>query len=60
MSERELTLLPEDIRDSAGKILNYTSGMSFEDFLNDDKTVDAVVRNFEIIGEAAKRVPEIE
>lgn len=58
MSERELILLLEDIRDAAAKILSYTSGMSFEDFLNDDKTIDAVVRNFEIIGEAAKRVPE--
>ena len=32
--------------------------MSFDDFISDDKTVDAVVRNFEIIGEAANRVPE--
>ena len=58
MSERELILLLEDIRDAARKILNYTNGMSFEDFLADDKTTDAVVRNFEIIGEAARRLPE--
>jgi len=32
--------------------------MSFDDFVSDDKTIDAVVRNFEIIGEAANRVPE--
>ena len=32
--------------------------MSFNDFINDDKTIDAVVRNFEIIGEAANRIPE--
>ena len=32
--------------------------MDFDDFINDDKTIDAVVRNFEIIGEAANRVPE--
>ena len=31
--------------------------MSFDDFINDDKTVDAVVRNFEIIGEATKHLP---
>lgn len=30
--------------------------MSYEDFINDEKTVDAVVRNFEIIGEAANRL----
>ncbi len=34
MSERELILLPEDIRDAAGKILNYTCDMSLEDFLS--------------------------
>ena len=32
--------------------------MSFDDFISDDKTIDAVVRNFEIIGEAANRVPD--
>ena len=32
--------------------------MSFNDFIADDKTIDAVVRNFEIIGEAANRVPD--
>ena len=58
MSERDLILLLEDIRDAARKILNYTNGMLFEVFLADDKTIDAVVRNFEIIGEAANRVPE--
>jgi uncharacterized protein with HEPN domain len=32
--------------------------MSFEDFLADERTLDAVVRNLEIIGEAAKNVPQ--
>jgi uncharacterized protein with HEPN domain len=32
--------------------------MSFEMFQNDDKTIDAVIRNFEIIGEAANRIPD--
>ena len=32
--------------------------MDFESFLKDSKTVDAVIRNFEIIGEAANRLPE--
>ena len=32
--------------------------MSFDDFMQDDKTIDAVVRNFEIIGEASNRVPD--
>ena len=32
--------------------------MSFDDFMQDEKTIDAVVRNFEIIGEASKRIPD--
>lgn len=58
MSDREILLLLEDIRDAAQKVLVYTNGMSFDDFISDDKTIDAVVRNFEIIGEAANRVPD--
>jgi uncharacterized protein with HEPN domain len=58
MSKRSPQLLLEDIIASANKILTYTDGLSFEQFLSDDKTVDAVIRNFEIIGEAANRLPE--
>jgi uncharacterized protein with HEPN domain len=32
--------------------------MEFEDFQRDDKTIDAVIRNFIIIGEAARHVPD--
>lgn len=58
MSKRQPELLIEDMLESAGKILNYTEGFSFEEFTNDSKTADAVIRNFEIIGEAANRLPE--
>ena len=58
MSERNAALLAEDILDSIRKINVYTEGMSKEEFLKDDKTIDAVIRNFEIIGEAANRMPE--
>ena len=58
MSEREVALLLEDILEASQKILSYTSGMTFDDFRKDDKTIDAVVRNFEIVGEAANRIPE--
>ena len=58
MSKREIQLLLEDMLEAAQKILSYTKGMSFNDFINDDKTIDATVRNFEIIGEAANRVPD--
>ena len=58
MSKRESKLLLSDILESIGKIKRYTFGYSFEDFLNDSKTCDAVIRNFEIIGEAANRLSE--
>ena len=58
MSKRDPQLLIGDILESAHKILAYTEAMSYEQFINDSKTVDAVVRNFEIIGEAANRLPE--
>ena len=58
MSKREVQFLLEDILEAGNKILSFTSGMNFDDFLADDKTIDAVVRNFEIIGEAANRVSE--
>lgn len=58
MSKREPNLLLQDIEESIKKIKTYTNGMSFESFQNDDKTIDAVIRNFEIIGEAANRIPD--
>lgn len=58
MSNRELKLLIGDILDSAEKIKEYTAHLSFDDFLEDSKTIDAVIRNFEIIGEAARRLPK--
>ena len=54
MSKRTPKLLLEDIFESAEKILQYTKGISFEEFSEDNKTVDAVIRNFEIIGEASR------
>jgi uncharacterized protein with HEPN domain len=58
MSKRQPNLLVEDIIESGNKVLSYTANISFDDFMLDSKTVDAVVRNFEIIGEAANRLPE--
>ena len=58
MSKRTPALLIEDMIDSGLKIPDYTKDLSFEDFVQDNKTVDAVVRNFEIIGEAANLLPE--
>ena len=48
----------EDILQAIANIEEYTKGMSFEQFSSDRKTQDAVVRNLEVIGEAAKRIPD--
>jgi len=39
-------------------IEGFVGGMEFEDFKRDDKTSSAVIRKFEIVGEAAKNIPE--
>ena len=46
----------DDILLSINRITEYTEGFTFADFKKDYKTVDAVIRNFEIIGEAAKNL----
>lgn len=45
-----------DIKEAVDRIASYTKGLTYKKFLLDRKTQDAVVRNFEIIGEAAKNV----
>lgn len=44
------------IRDCISKIFKYVDGLSKEEFLQSDMIHDAVIRNFEIIGEASKRL----
>lgn len=46
MSKRSPKLLLEDILESSQRILDYTVGLGFDDFISDPKTIDAVVRNF--------------
>jgi len=48
----------QDILDAIEKIEAYTAGMGHEEFVDDSKTIDAVLRNLEVIGEAAKCIPE--
>jgi len=48
----------EDIQMAMNRIDEYISGLNFIDFKRDYKTVDAVIRNFEIIGEASKNLPK--
>jgi uncharacterized protein with HEPN domain len=54
---RDYRLYLNDIRAAAEKVLRYTQGVDLARFVDDEKTFDAVVRNLEIIDEAAKHVP---
>ncbi len=42
---------------SVNKIERYVAGYTLKDFLHDEKTIDAVIRNLEIIGEATQHIP---
>ena len=47
----------DDMIECIGKVERYIAGIDFESFSADERTVDAVIRNVEIIGEAARYVP---
>ena len=57
MLKRNPNLLLQDMLKAGLKIRRYVHDFSMADFCNDEKTVDAVVRNLEIIGEAASQMP---
>ena len=59
MSERDFCLYCEDILDSGNAIFEFVKGLAFEQFCNDRKTYSAVIREFEIIGEAVGKLPEV-
>ena len=54
---RDSDVYLQDILDSIERIRSYTLGLTREQFELDQRTVDAVVRNLEIIGEAVKALP---
>lgn len=58
MSKRDITLFLEDIIEAIDLISDYIGDFSKEEFQNDRKTIDAVVRNIEIIGEAVSAIPD--
>ena len=55
--DRAYKMYLEDIQLSMTRIAEYIEGFTFVEFKKDYKTVDAVIRNFEIIGEASKSLP---
>jgi len=58
MKERDYEDFVQDILDSINDVEDFIGEMEFEDFIKDKKTIYSVVRAIEIIGEAAKNVPE--
>ena len=56
--KRGIKLYLNDILEAIDNIKAYTKDLSYEEFIRDKKTVDATLRNLEIIGEAAKRIPK--
>lgn len=55
---RDSRLYLKDILNAMEAIDSFVEGMDFENFQNDDKTSSAVIRKFEIIGEATKNIPD--
>jgi uncharacterized protein with HEPN domain len=56
--KRDYRLFLKDIINAMEAIESFIEGMEFDDFIKDDKTSSAVIRKFEIIGEAAKHIPD--
>ncbi len=56
--KRDYRLFIKDMLESMEAIERFVEGMEFEDFVKDDKTTSAVIRKLEIIGEAARYVPD--
>ncbi|MEM2380709.1 MAG: HepT-like ribonuclease domain-containing protein [Candidatus Nezhaarchaeales archaeon] len=55
---RDYKVYLEDVLEAIAKIERYVANLSFEEFTRNDMVVDATIRNFEIISEAIKRIPE--
>ena len=58
MKERDFTDYIKDILISMQDVEEFTSGITFEDFLQDKKTIKAVIRSLEVLGEASKKIPD--
>lgn len=55
---RDVRLYLDDVVEALSRILEYSNAMAFEDFVSNKMAYDAILRNLEIIGEAAKNVPQ--
>ena len=55
---RDIRLFLEDMQLASEKVIRYVKDLNQTQFLKDEKTYDAVVRNLTIIGEAVKNIPQ--
>ena len=58
MIKRSYLLYLEDILDAMSKIMIYSEGIGYDDFVENTMLNEAVIRNLEIIGEASKNMPQ--
>ena len=58
MSHRNWMFRLDDIIDALNAICEYMENIGYDDWIQDRKTIDAVIRNLEVIGEAAANIPE--
>lgn len=58
-SRKDYKLYLLDIVASSKRIIKYTKSVSETDFYNNQMLIDAVIRNFEIIGEASNKIPKV-
>ena len=58
MMRRDFRDYLRDVLESINDVEDFVGSMSFEEFAKDKKTLNAVVRSIEIIGEASKKIPE--
>ena len=59
MSKRNINLYLEDIRGAIEKIEDYTRGLTYEKFRKADQTIEAVMLNLMVIGEAASQQEDL-
>jgi uncharacterized protein with HEPN domain len=55
---RDESLYIDDIQAACEKVVRFTKGMTYKEFVHDDLHFDAVLRNLQIIGEAVKKISE--
>jgi uncharacterized protein with HEPN domain len=55
--QKKYNIYLNDILNSIDKIKRYIKDLTYEEFIKDEKTIDAITRNLEIIGEAVNNIP---